>query len=143
MASTVTEITNIPIELRLVSGFPNTFGEISVLDLSLPLVISPNPYRNPYHDNNIVPKIWICNAGLYNNPPYQSNFLMVEKDKLLEKNLTINDFVMAGHAQEVTLEQIQEILKQAKLEGHLLVTHASLCDHRAQERSYLKIYDPK
>lgn len=112
-----------------VSSFPNEAGEILLLDFTLPLIITPDPYYE--HLYYLVPKIWIC-EGLH------GKYLMVEREKLLATNLSAYDFVMKGYAQEVSEKETQEFLAQ----GYVLATHASLIDPHAKERSHFHIYQP-
>lgn len=119
-----------------ICDFPNPAGEILLLDFTLPLIITPDPYYE--HLYYFVPKIWICEGDIFHCEELHGKYLMVDRDKLLATKLSTYDFVMKGYAEEVSEEEIQELLTQ----GYVLATQASLVDPYAKERSYFQIYQP-
>ncbi len=129
--SVVTDLNIVPI-----CDFPNPAGEILLLDFTLPLIITPDPYHD--HQYHIVPKMWICEGNIFHREKLHGKYLMVDRDKLLATNLSSYDFVIKGYAEEVSEEEIQDILKQ----GYVLATSASLIDPHAKERGHFKIYQP-
>lgn len=62
---------------------------------------------------------------------------MIEREKVLQHNLNLS-----GYAQEVSLEEIKEILKQARTKGYFFATSATMYDGEAQTKAHFKIYNP-